>query len=90
MFHRLFIYLPKFLKNSYDLCIMISQTVILVWETKINENSLCSQEVSCLGKDTSMEANKWVEILQDQKWTPMQATVVTKQNRTLASFAWSC
>lgn len=69
---------------------MISQTVILVWETKINENRLCSHEVSCLGKDTSMEANKWVEILQDQKWTPMQATLVTKQSRTLASFAWSC
>lgn len=69
---------------------MISQTMILVWETKINENSLCSQEVSSLGKDTGMEANKWLEILQDQKWTSMQGTVVTRQNRTLASFAWSC
>lgn len=90
MFHRLFIYLPKILKNNYDLCIMISQTVILVWETKINGNSLCSQEVSSLGKDTGVEANKWFEILQDQKWTTMQGTVVTRQNRTLASFVWSC
>lgn len=67
VFHHLFIYLPKILKNSYDLCIMISQTMILVWETKINENSLCSQEVSSLGKDTGMEANKRLEILQEQK-----------------------